>query len=102
MSGRGMRRELRHLRERVGPPEEPGQSEARERQRETLETIHRLIIEHGDDIDRNYRERVARGEEHLPAIIAAKREALGTTEEGRRAWAVGEALEERSRGRGDT
>jgi hypothetical protein len=35
------------------------------------------------------------GEEHLPALIAAKREALGTTEEGRRAWTVADALEGR-------
>ena len=90
---------LEHLRERIGPPEEPGSGEAWERAREMLDTIHRLILEPGDEIVHNYKERVARGEEHLPALIAAKREALSRTEEGRRAGAWADAIEER-RGEG--
>jgi hypothetical protein len=95
-----IRGRLERLRTRVEPPEEPGHGEAWERERETLDTIHRLILEHGDEIDHDYRERVARGEEHLPALIAAKREALSRTEEGRRAWAWADALEDRGRGEG--
>ena len=96
MSVRGR---LRRLEERVGPPESPGNGEARERVMVALETIHRLILEHADRIDRDYRERVGRGEEPLTALIAVKREALATTEEGRRAWGVAEAIGERG-GRG--
>ena len=90
---------LERLRERVGPPENPGSGETRARVMRAGETIHRLILEHADGIDRDYRERVGRGEEHLPALIAAKRRALATTEEGRRAWAVADAIGERG-GRG--
>ena len=100
MARKSIQSRLERLRERVGPPEEPGRSEAEGRVLDALETIHHLILEHGDEIDRDYRERVAGGEEHLPALIAAKREALSRTEEGRRAWAVAEALEERGRGEG--
>ncbi len=57
--------------------------------------------EHGDEIDRDYRERVGRGEEHLPALVAAKQAVWERTAEGRAALEVLDALEERG-GRGDT
>ena len=86
---------LERLEESVEQPGEAGHSEAWERAQESLATVHSLILEHGDEIDRNYKERIEAGEEHLPALIAAKREALGKTEEGRRAWAVADAIWER-------
>ena len=75
---------VERLRERVGPPDNPGAGEARERVRQALETLHRLILEHAGEIDADYRQRVGRGEEHLPALVGAKREAITATEEGRR------------------
>jgi hypothetical protein len=91
-----IRARLERLRERVGPPEGPGDIEARERALRALETIRRLILERGDEIGRGYGERVGRGEEHLPALVDAKRDALGKTEEGREAGAVAYALEDRT------
>jgi hypothetical protein len=93
---------IERLGERMPSPDKPGDEEARERVMRALETIQRLILEHGDQIDRDYRERIGRGEEHLPALVAAKREAVTATEEGRRAWAIAEALEEPGGGRGDS
>ena len=91
-----IRARLERLRERVGPPEGPGDIEARERALRALETIRRLILKRGDEIGRGYGERVGRGEEHLPALVDAKRDALGKTEEGREAGAVAYALEDRT------
>ena len=54
-----IRARLERIRERVGPPESPGSGEARGRVLRALETIHGLILEHGDEIDRDCRERVA-------------------------------------------
>jgi uncharacterized Ntn-hydrolase superfamily protein len=68
---------------------------------EVLDTLAGLIHEHADEINRDYKERIGRGEEHLDALIAAKRAAWGRTAEGRAALAVVDAVEER-RGRGDT
>jgi hypothetical protein len=65
-----------------------------------LETLAGLIHEHADEIDRNYRERIEAGAEHLPALIAAKREALCKTEEGREALAVLDAVQDRGGGTG--
>ena len=83
---------IERLRERVGPPDNPGASEARKRVRQALDTVQRLILEHADEITADYRQRVGRGEEDRPALIGAKREAITPTEEGRRAWAIGEAI----------
>ena len=91
-----IRARLERLRERVGPPEGPGDIEAQERALRALETIRRLILKRGDEIGRGYGERVGRGEEHLPALVDAKRDALGKTEEGREAGAVAYALEDRT------
>jgi hypothetical protein len=74
-------------------------TEAWERAKETLDTLQRLILEHGDEIDRSYKERVGLGEDHKAALIDAKREALQQGEEGRRAWAEAQAFEHRG-GRG--
>jgi hypothetical protein len=52
------------------------------------------------EIDQDYRERMDRGEDPKSALVAAKREALGKTEEGREAWAFVEAFVERGRGGG--
>ena len=82
-------------------PASSGYSEAWARMMEVLETLKDLILEHADEIDRDYRERVAAGQDHRGALIAAKRAAWGCTAEGRAALAVADALEER-RGRGDT
>jgi hypothetical protein len=92
---------LERLRERVGPPDNPGASETRKRVRQALETIHRLILEHADEINADYRQRVDEGEEDRPALIAAKREAITATEEGRQAREIFESILEQ-RGRGDT
>jgi len=73
--------------------------EARARMGEALDTLADLILEHGDEIDRDHRERVGRGEEHLPALVAAKRAVWERTAEGRAALEVLDALEERG-GRG--
>jgi hypothetical protein len=100
MARKSIHSRLERLRERVRPPEEPGNGEARDRAREALGTIHRLILEHGDEISRDYKERIERGENHKDALVAAKREALSKTEEGRRAWAWADAIEERRRGEG--
>ncbi len=91
---------LERLREGMATPHNPGDGEARERTMRALETIQRLILEHGDEIGTAYRERVGAGEHRLAALVGAKREAVTATEEGRRAWAVAEALEERRGGRG--
>lgn len=91
---------LERLRERVEPREEPGRSEAWEQTKKVLDTVHSLIIEHGDEIDQDYRERLERGEDPKGALIAAKREALRETEEGRQAWAFVEAAVERGQGEG--
>jgi hypothetical protein len=49
---RFLRGQLDRLRERIGlPPEDPKAGEARERMRHVLDTIHSLILEHGDEID---------------------------------------------------
>jgi hypothetical protein len=93
---------IERLRERVGPPDNPGDGEAREKVMRALETIQRLILECGDEIDRDYRERVGTGEDHLAALVGAKREAVTATEEGRRAWAVADAIRERGGGRGES
>jgi len=82
----------------VGPPDNPGAGEARKRVREALETLHRLILEHADEINADYRQRVDEGEEDRPALIGAKREAITATEEGRRAWAIAEAIKSRGGG----
>lgn len=93
---RFLRGQLDRLRERIGPPpEDPKAGEARERMRHILDTTHSLILEHGDEIDRDYRERIARGEDHKAALATAKRDALGKTQEGAEAWTVLEAVLER-------
>ena len=76
--------------------------EARARMVEVLETLKDLILKHGDEVDRDCRERVAAaGQDHKGALIAAKRAVWGRTAEGRAALDVVDALKER-RGRGDT
>jgi hypothetical protein len=86
---------LERLRERVKSPESPGRSEPWQRAKKALDTVHSLILEHGDEIDRDYKERITRGENHKSALVAAQREALGKTEEGHEAWAMLEAVVER-------
>ena len=97
---RSIRAQVDRLRAQIGPPpEDPKADEARERMRHVLDTVHSLILEHGDEIDRDYRERIARGEDGKAALVTAKRDALGKTREGAEAWAVLDAVLER-RGRG--
>ena len=85
----------------VMAPAPSASPEARARMVEALDTLADLILENGDEIDRGYRERVGRGEEHLPALVAAKRAVWERTAEGRAAQDVLDALQDR-RGRGDT
>jgi hypothetical protein len=97
---RYIRGQVDRLRAQIGPPpEDPKAGVARERMRRVLDTVHSLILEHGDEIDRDYKERIARGEDHKAALVTAKRDALGKTREGAEAWAVLDAVLER-RGRG--
>jgi hypothetical protein len=79
-------------------PAPSGSPEARARMVGALDTLAGLILEHADEIDRGYRERVGWGEEHLPALVAAKWEALGKTEEGRGVLEVLDAVRERGGG----
>jgi hypothetical protein len=65
---------------------------------EVLETLKDLILEHGDEIDRDYRERVAAGQDHKGALIAAKRAVWGRTAEGRAALDVLDAVQDRGGG----
>jgi uncharacterized Ntn-hydrolase superfamily protein len=65
---------------------------------EAVETLKDLILENGAEIDRGYKERIGRGEEHLEALTAAKRVVWERTAEGRAALVVLDALEERRGG----
>ena len=81
-------------------PAPSGSPTARARMVETLDTLKGLILEHASEIDRGYKERVGRGEEHLPALVAAKREAIGKTEEGCKVLEVLDAVQDRGGGTG--
>jgi hypothetical protein len=91
-------RRLDRLEAMTPPPS--GSPEAWARVVEALETLAALIHEHAEEIDRNYKERIEAGEEHLPALISAKREALCKTEEGREALDVLDAGQDRGGGTG--
>jgi hypothetical protein len=79
-------------------PAPSGSSEARAKMVETLETLKDLILEHGDEIDRDCRGRVAAGQDHKGALIAAKRAVWGRTAEGRAALEVLDAVQDRGGG----
>ena len=81
-------------------PAPSGSPEAWARAVEALETLAGLIHEHADEIDRNYKEHIEAGDEHLPALVAAKRDALCKTEEGREALDVLDAVQDRGGGTG--
>ena len=91
-------RRLDRLEAMTPPPS--GSPEAWARVVEALETLAALIHEHADEIERNYKERIEAGEEHLPALISAKRDALCKTEEGREALDVLDAGQDRGGGTG--
>lgn len=44
----------------------PDRGETWERAKETLDTLQRLILEHGDEIDRSYKERMGRERTQRP------------------------------------
>ena len=73
-------------------PSPTGSPEAWARMVEVLDTLASLILGHGDEIDRDYRDRVAAGQDYRGALIAAKRAAWGRTAEGRAALGVIEAV----------
>jgi hypothetical protein len=79
-------------------PPPSGSPEAWAREVAAVETLKDLVLENGDGIDRDCKERIGRGEEHLEALIAAKRVVWEHTAEGRAALAVLDALEERRGG----
>ena len=79
-------------------PASPGSPEARGRMVESLETLKDLILEHGDEIDRDCRERVAAGQYYKGALIAAKRAVWGRTAEGQAALDVLDAVKDRGGG----
>ncbi len=79
-------------------PAPSGSPQARAKMGETLETLKDLILEHGDEIDRDYRERVAAGQDHKGALTAAKRTAWGRTADGRAALDVLDAGHDRGGG----
>jgi hypothetical protein len=83
--------------EAMAPPPS-GSPEARAKMLETLETLKDLILEHGDEIDSDCRERVAAGQDHKEALIAAKRAVWGRTAEGRAALEVLDAVQDRGGG----
>ena len=85
-------RRLERLEERVGPSENPDAPSAGEFARKALDTAARLIHIHGDEIAADYRERLELGEGPDTALVAAKRAILETTEEGREALVVMDAL----------
>ncbi len=98
MPKRNIHARLERLSEGITPPDNPGDREARAKMVETLETMAELILEHGDEVDRDYRERVAAGQDHRGALIAAKRAVWGRTAEGREALAVFDAVQDRGGG----
>jgi hypothetical protein len=66
---------------------------------ESLKTLKDLILEHGDEIDRDCRERVAAGQEdYKGAHIAAKVAVWGRTAEGRAALEVLDTVQDRGGG----
>ena len=79
-------------------PAPSGSPEARARMVESLETLKDLILEHGDEIDRDYRERVAAGQDHKGALIAAKMAVWGRTAAGRAALEMVDAVQDRGGG----
>ena len=87
---------LDRLEARTPPPS--GSPEARARMVEAVETLKDLILENGDEIDRDCRERVAAGQDHKGALTAAKRTAWGRTAEGRAALDVLDAGHDRGGG----
>ena len=81
-------------------PPPSGSPEAWAREVAAVETLKDLILEHGDEIDRGYKERIGRGEEHLDALTAAKRVVWERTAEGRAALEVLDAVQDRGGGTG--
>ena len=77
-----------------------GNPEAWGRQVAAVETLKDLTLEHADEIDRDHKERVGRGEEHLEALTAAKTAVWERTAEGRAALAVLDATQDRGGGTG--
>ena len=96
VSGRGgLRGRLDRLEAMTPPPS--SSPEARAKVLEALETLKNLILEHGDEIDSDYRGRVAAGQDHKGALIAAKRAVWERTSEGRAALDVLDAARDRGR-----
>ena len=89
-------RRLDRLEAMTPPPS--GSPEAWTRAVEAVETLKDLILENGAEIDRGYKERIGRGEEHLEALTAAKQVVWERTAEGRAALVVLDAFEERRGG----
>jgi hypothetical protein len=65
---------------------------------ESLETLKDLILEHGDEIDRDCRERGAAGQNYKGTLIAAKQAVWRRTAEGRAALKVLDAAQDRGGG----
>jgi hypothetical protein len=65
---------------------------------ESLETLKDLILEHGDEIDRDCRERVAAGQDDKEGLVAAKQAVWERTAEGRAALEVLDAVQDRGGG----
>jgi hypothetical protein len=84
---------LDRLEAMTAPPS--GSPEAWAREVVAVETLAGLIHEHADEIDRNYKERIGRGEEHLEALTAAKRVVWERTAEGWAALDVLDAVQDR-------
>ena len=79
-------------------PAPSGSPEARAQMVESLKTLKDLILEHGDEIDRDCRERVAAGQDYEGALIAAKQAVWGRTVEGRAALEVLDVVQDRGGG----
>jgi hypothetical protein len=79
-------------------PPPSGSPEARARMVEAVELLKDLILDNADEIDRDYKERIGRGEEHLPALIAAKQVVWERTAEGRAALEAFDAVQDRGGG----
>ena len=94
-----LRGKLDRLKARIGPPEDPVTGARWEASQRALSTLENLLHEHADAIERDHRERLDRGEDHKPALVAAKRAAWSQSEEGRAALAVVEVPGKR-KGRG--
>ena len=81
-------------------PDVPRDARQEERQQiiRVLNTAVRLIHEDREEANRDYRERMARGESAQDALMAAKRAVWSRTEEGREVLALFDAVKEKERG----